>query len=516
MNAGLKIMSATMLILVLASVTILATNEYSMTQQRKFSFTLTDWSGWVLQVFVTTYNPWIVGDEVNITIEVITKEAVNNSTLSITKVSILTDSLEFSKYLGVFKGKNENKSVSFSILLIDPAYANISQGEFISRMISIGIEGYVDTDGERIPHTAILNIPVDILALPSNIKLDISAPSEIKLGNYVEIGITLKNAGAASVYGITVSIYDNSTFVDERFIGFLPPDGLANVFLIFKPKIEGTHDIVVRASWTRQSGSGGVIIRTFKLRVKREINIYSYVNVSEVNVYQPIEINGFIVPTAKNLTVNIEGSIDGGFTWTVLGNVLTDNSGRFKFTWVPKETGLYVLRAHFLGSEMYYEAVSNTIRLSVLKATPKLMLNASLETIELGKKLKLKVTMHPPAPVKIVINYRVNESEWKTYATITLNNDGKGEIVWVPLALGNYYFIAKFEGSDEFHKAESNIITIKVTEQPERQNVTNTEVSNKNTQSPIFQEQQVRYIIMGVIVVSILAGVFLWVRGRRY
>ena len=489
-----------------------SSNSTSMKRVRTFSYTITDWGGWVLEVKVTTETPWIIGSDIAINISIKAMEAPENSTLSITKVSIITDTLEFSKYLGTFNSKGDNKTITFNIPLIDPEYAKLKPGEHTNKIINIGIEGYVKLGEQRIPYSSLLSMLVDVYVLPSYIKIDVDAPTEVELGDYIQLGITVKNTGAAPVYGVTLSVYDEKTFVDEKYINTLLPGGVAVVFVSFKPRKEGIHNIVIRVSWIHQSGVNGTTITTTKVIVKREINIYIYSNATEVNAFTAVELRGSTQPPLSNTTLDIEGSMDGGFTWVVLGHALTDATGNFKYIWVPSKPGNYVLRARFPGSEFYHEAVSNIVAINVLRGRPKLTISASPTTVEAGQKVKLSININPAYSVKLSIMYRYENQEWTKYTTVTTSKDGVTETIWIPLKGGTYYIKAVFEGNEQLASAESNIIKIKVIEPTTS---TNTTSAKPGKEAPILSEEMVRYVVMGVIGGSAAISTYMWIRWRR-
>ncbi|MCD6428009.1 MAG: hypothetical protein J7L12_00125 [Desulfurococcales archaeon] len=485
-----------------------------MQRERVFSYTVTEWDGWVFEVVIKTRSPWIVGSEVLVNVTVRIMEAPPNTTLSITKVGILTDTLEYSKYLGIFRNSGERRSVTFSILLIDPEYAKLKPGEYVSKVINVKIEGYVEGNGEKLMHSFLITFPVDVYVLPSYIKLDVTAPAEVKLGDYIQLGVTVKNTGAAPVYGVTISIYDGGRFVDEKFVSSLSPGGVASVFSSFKPREEGVHNIIVRASWIYQSGGNGTTISTVRILVKRSIEIIMYSNVSKVNAFNSVEIRGSVRPSLSNITLNIEGSMDGGFTWIVLGKVVTDNTGNFKFVWTPTKPGSYIVRTRFLGSEFYYEAVSNTIIIEVLKGKPKITLTASSASIKAGEKVKLKIEVSPPAKLKLSLMYRIGEQEWKQYSAVSTNDKGVAETLFIPIVSGTYHLKAIFNGDKYLAPAESNIITIRVSEKKVVKNITTT--TGKASQNvPLLSEEMMRYIVMGAIGGSAALSVLMWMRWRR-
>ena len=487
-----------------------------MQRERVFSYTITDWSGWVFEVVIKTRSPWIVGSEVLVNVTIKVMEAPPNTSLSITKVGILTDTLEYSKYLGIFRNSGESRSATFSMLLIDPEYAKLKPGEYVSKVVNVRIEGYVEGDGERLAHTSLVTFPVEVYVLPSYIKLDVTAPTEVRLGDYIQLGVTVKNTGAAPVYGVTVSIYDGGRFVDEKFISSLSPGGVASVFSSFKPREEGEHNIIVRASWIYQSGSNGTAISMVRVLVKRNIEVVTYSNVSKVNAFSSVEIRGSVRPPLSNMTLNIEGSMDGGFTWIVLGKVVTDNTGNFKFVWTPTKPGSYVVRARFLGSEFYYEAVSNTIMIEVLKGKPKIALTASSASIRVGEKVKLKIEVSPPTKLRLSLMYRIGEQEWKQYSTVTTNDKGVAETLFIPIVSGTYHLKAVFNGDEYLAPAESNTITVRVTEKKVIESTTTTTATGKASQSaPLLSEEMTKYIVVGAIGGSAAFSVLMWMRWRR-
>lgn len=479
-----------------------------VTQTRNFTRVITGWGGWVLEVNVSTQSPWVVGDFANLSVRVVAREAAVNSTLSVTVVELATDSLRYSKYLGVFKKVNDVREVLFSILLIDPHYIKFSPGGTILRNVSIKLEGYVDTGDHREYYTTTLPVPINLIVPLTNVKMDLDSPRQVKLGDYITLNVKLRNIGITEVNNMYVMIYDNISLVDARYVGVLTPGSVANLYFTFRPVKEGLYQVVVRAVWTCPTGANTSTVGLSEVIVKRETRIYAYTDVSKTAVYSPIRIFGNLIPSVSNALVVIEGSTDLGSTWSVLGSTTSNVLGQYSYVWAPEKPGIYLVRARYPGSDVYFEAVSDVITVSVLKATPKITLSSNKQTLKTGSVLELLITVEPPLSMDISIDYNFNGTGWRKYSVVNVTN-GTGKVTWIPIASGSYVFRAVFQGNTQLNQAESQAITIQVIEAR-----ATTSQPTTSPEGSLLSETQRQYVIVAALIVSSLVGVLLWLRSR--
>ena len=491
-------------------------NEASlMAQQHTFSYTLTEWGGWVLQVYVQTRYPWIVGLEAHVAIKVMVKEAVPNTTLSITKLTLSLGTLEVSSYVGKFSHVGESRDVNLTLPLVDPELAEVIPGERTTKPAILTLEGYVEVrSGERNLYTSTLEIPVQITAVPSTLKVEVRAPEDIELGDYALLEVFAKNVGVSEIYSLTLTVYVNKELLESKFVGRLPPGAVVRIFVPFKPQREGVYTILARANYTTSLNKVYATIHVAKLRVRRSLQLMIYVDSLKTEVFDTVTIKGITNPPIANLSLNLEVSSDGGISWSVIGACTTDPSGKCSFQWTPSSPGVYELRAHFIGSDTYLEAFSNVIRITASKKAPVLRLEIRKSTVKVNEKVTLRVSVKPKIPTVVKLEYKLlEEKSWRKYADVKLNEDGQGSVTWVPLKPGTYVFRAVLNENKVLLSTISNTITLKVI------NYSHTSsrsiASGSSLPGPPLPESIAKYIMIGVVIVSIAIGTALLFRWRK-
>ncbi|MEM2386409.1 MAG: Ig-like domain-containing protein [Candidatus Bathyarchaeia archaeon] len=76
-------------------------------------------------------------------------------------------------------------------------------------------------------------------------------------------------------------------------------------------------------------------------------------------------ISGQLLPKMQNKSITIYFKV-GNSPWNVLATTQTDSEGRFSYDWVPRETGIYLLRASWSGDDDYSCADSPTVAITVI------------------------------------------------------------------------------------------------------------------------------------------------------
>ncbi|RLG76890.1 MAG: hypothetical protein DRO12_03590 [Thermoprotei archaeon] len=486
-----------------------------MTRQHQFSYTLTDWGGWVLQVYVQTSYPWIAGLEARIHVKVTVKEAVPNTTLTITKLTLNLRTLEVSSYVGRFSSVGESVDINLTLPLIDPEFAKIIPGESTTESAILTFEGYVeDNERKRSLYTSTLEVPVQITALPSALKVEIKAPEEVELGDYVLLEVIARNIGISELYSLTLSIYINKELSESKFVGTLPPGAVVRIFVPFKPAKEGIYTVLARANFTTPLNKVNAVINAVKLRVKKVFQLMIYVDALKAEVFDTVMIKGVTQPPIANLSLDLEMSSDGGASWNVISTCTTDLSGKCSFSWTPSNPGIYELRAHFIGSDIYFETFSNVIRITVSKRTPILRLEVGKNIVKVNEKVALRISMTPKISAKVRLEYRLlEENTWRKYVDVKLDENGQGTVEWIPLKPGTYAFRAVLGESSVLLGAVSNTITLKVTNYT--QTPPKSTVTSLGQIQPPLPENIVRYIMVGVVVTSIAIGIAILFRWRR-
>jgi hypothetical protein len=155
-----------------------------------------------------------------------------------------------------------------------------------------------------------------------------------------------------------------------------------------------------------------------------------------------------------------------GGVWTKFDTKALDASGTAtSIAYTPLKTGTYYFRAHYVGDSNYKESTSGDTAepLEVKPYTPEVETLLSASEITLGDSVTDKVTVTGlpapfPDPTGDVEFYVSTDggSTWTQFgATKTLVAGSATSDSYTPLAVGDYYFKAKYLGDSNYNGAES-------------------------------------------------------------
>jgi len=99
--------------------------------------------------------------------------------------------------------------------------------------------------------------------------------------------------------------------------------------------------------------------------VKANSTITVYMYPPTITLGESVTINGTISPTRQDANVTIQCRLSGETEWNTLWVLQTVSTGSYEYSWTPKTTGTYEIRAKWQGDEKTLSAQSETKTVTV-------------------------------------------------------------------------------------------------------------------------------------------------------
>lgn len=187
---------------------------------------------------------------------------------------------------------------------------------------------------------------------------------------------------------------------------------------------------------------------------------------SRIELGETVGITCVISPSSAVSSENpammyVEYSKDGGTTWILLDQKLTDYSGGY-FFWEPESIGSYLVKTYWNGNSEYQGAESIERSLEVVKIDSTISCFVDPSVINLGESTEIDGYLHPAvANAKITISYRPIQGNWSEILTVSTSIYGHYSYYWTPTATGTYEVKASWSGDENHHETEnSNTVTV--------------------------------------------------------
>ncbi len=328
--------------------------EEPMFTYRNYGYVVVE-NGWVIEFRVGFREPLVPGKVATVDVVLEVKEAMEGSTLSIVSVTASTGNVSTSSYVGVFKKAGDRKSLSLSLELSEPRYAQLKPGDHVVEFLSFTIAGYVENATSRSFFTRHIKVPAIIASPAGALKLLIEAPASVEVGASISLNILLSNRGANTIYHVSLSLYVNESLLDVVYYPLIEPGSTKQISINFKPGRGGVYVLTAKARYVTQELSA--------LNLTYQALIYAktrhYISIAPTTVDGEARLIGVVSPVT-DVKVYIEVSLDG-LSWTSIATVSPGSDGMFT---IPVKTGerkYVLLRARIPDTERTFESISNIV-----------------------------------------------------------------------------------------------------------------------------------------------------------
>jgi hypothetical protein len=204
-----------------------------------------------------------------------------------------------------------------------------------------------------------------------------------------------------------------------------------------------------------------------------------------------ITVTGLISSGGATVTLNytIEDVV-------VSKSLSTNSSGFFNDAYMPNKTGLWTVLASWLGNESYFGASSGYKNFTVSRTPMSVLFNVSRVKLTIGGNVTVIGSVNPVVEnMSVVLIFTMpNGSAIERY--VYTNSNGTFIVSFKPDFMGTWRVQAKFDGDDlrgEFHSELKPFV------------VTDT-----------WMNQNLLYIILGVVAIIIVFVAVVFIRKRRY
>jgi len=181
-----------------------------------------------------------------------------------------------------------------------------------------------------------------------------------------------------------------------------------------------------------------------------------------------VTIDGTITPIRKGVEVTIHYRFVG-FLWENLSTPITDDDGRYTYTWSPDESGTFEFYASWPGDNFILgdeSDVSQNLEI-VYKEQSTVTINIDPGTlVVVGQNITIKGTIQPKrAHVNVTIYYRpAGETNWILLETVLTDSQSRYTCTWLGPEIGKYEVKASWLGDASTLEASSDIITVEIVE----------------------------------------------------
>ncbi|MEL9940830.1 MAG: hypothetical protein QW348_00320 [Ignisphaera sp.] len=478
----------------------------------RYSYVVSNWFNWIVKVDLDVPAILEVGSIATINASVTVVEKGLGEFLSITVISIILGKMSTSDYVGMLSRAGEKASISLNIpIVID---ISLKPGATIPSALQLVMQGYIEFDnGSRRQVSFSQNIPVMLFVPPSPV---IAFVNSINIDSGVIVQVTINNFDIQPIYKVYATVFSNSSILKTQYSDSIP--GNSSVTFSFPAYLDpGIHTVYVNVSYITSYGMSRSFVVATRIVIPLKPRISIQANATNIVYGQSILINGCIDPKAR-LGIVLEYSLNG-FEWNNISSVESNENGCFYYTWKPdRALGTAYVRARSIPTELYKEAISNVIAVSISKIVPIIKLSTNSTTLYVGDPYPtMLVTVNPPTPIPITIMYREpGSTTWAVYTSA--KTDERGRAVIPPLQFfskpGTYTFKALASETNTTASAESSEINV-VVRQIQQTNTVQNQISQQSQQNPwlLSKENAVRIGI--VLALSIAIALLLLATGRR-
>ncbi|RLF13916.1 MAG: hypothetical protein DRJ66_06990 [Thermoprotei archaeon] len=237
----------------------------------------------------------------------------------------------------------------------------------------------------------------------------------------------------------TVNTVTVTTEADGTFSYSFTPDKLGRWYV--KAEWPGT------AEWTPVSAEA-------YFWVKAETRLTIALSETSVILGSEVIITGELTPPIEGAPITIQYRLPGG-TWITLATVTTNAQGKFSYTYVATMAGIIEFRATWPGTDEYFGAESNVVRLTVVSfVKTKLYLYVTPPQITLGEEVTISGYIEPALEgIEITISYKLGAEAWKVLAKVRTDSEGKFSYTWKPDEVGTYVIMATWPGTEVYTEA---------------------------------------------------------------
>jgi hypothetical protein len=230
-------------------------------------------------------------------------------------------------------------------------------------------------------------------------------------------------------------------------------------------------DPIDRRSW-RQVGSVwesnpyyyNLMIRAVVETIMIESSITCLLSPGSVEYMSRTTVSGLISPsdleTATGIMV-LQYSSDG-ISWLNITSVQCVASG-YSYSWTTSmPTGIYQIRAVWLGSESYFGSVSDSQQLQVVKANTILTCGFVEQTATTGTRTEVEGTVSPAVKDRIVTLTFAFPGGYSYNRTALTSSDGSFSVEFTPSEEGTYTVQAYWQGDENHKEARSGTSELRV------------------------------------------------------
>ena len=500
-----------LVLLVSTTQNVVNVNLQGLGNVNSYSYVVSNWFDWIVKVDLDVPIILEVGSIATINVSVTVIEKGLGEFLSITTISIILGKMSTSNYVGMLSRAGEKTSISLNIpIVIDTP---LKPGTTIPSTLQFVLQGYIEfVNGSRKQVSFSQNIPITLFVPPSPV---IAFVNSIDIDGGVIMQVTINNFDVQPIYKVYVTVFSNSSILKTQYSDSIPGNG--SITFSFPAYLSpGIHTVYVNVSYITSYGMPRSFVVTTRIVIPLKPRISIQANTTNIVYGQSILISGCIDPKAR-LGIVLEYSLNG-FEWNNISSVESNEDGCFYYTWKPNSAlGTAYVRARSISTELYKEATSNVITVSISKIVPVLRISTNSTTLYVGDPYPtMLVTVNPPTPIPITIMYREpGSATWTTYTSI--KTDERGRAVIPPLQFfskpGTYIFKALAQETNTTASAESNEISVVVRQT--QQTTVQSQVLQQPQQSQwlLNKENIVRVGI--VLALSIAIALLLLATGRR-
>jgi len=164
-------------------------------------------------------------------------------------------------------------------------------------------------------------------------------------------------------------------------------------------------------------------------------------------------------------TLVLEASKEG-LDWQVIKEfeVKSTRQYRFSHSWTPTEAGDYMLRSRYSGDETYSACESDSVHLTVEKASTLLKLSASPRSTYWGKGVKITVTLtsrYRTSMTGQVIVY-ANGTAIRVFDVSGAMGRLTSQFTWTPELCGRWTLTAQYTGDDNYQPSTAKAVALEV------------------------------------------------------
>jgi len=290
----------------------------------------------------------------------------------------------------------------------------------------------------------------------SSITLNLSS-SSIVIGSQVIIsGLVMNETGDTPIPNVEVTI--ESSFESSAFttLGKVMTNENGEYTFSAIPPVAGTY--VIKASWKGDFEHEGASA-TATLTVKKASSFIALTLSSyTAKMGDTISVNGTLYP-AKATSISIGYTAPNGSITTK--TVSSNTAGVFSDTFTPDQVGEWIIKASWVGDDVYKESESSPATLTVTKIQSTLIITASPLTINVGETVTISGTITPAQVATITLTY--TKPDGTTTTSVVASSDTGAFTYATELnQAGVWQITASWNGNEQYEAAVSSPITVTV------------------------------------------------------